>query len=127
MRDEAFTVSGVAAIVGAGVLASIESVAVEIAYGTLVAIAWVWAISQVRFTWAIEGPPRSRVSWRWKVSAWLSAKAAFFTIAGSFFWFDWFDPHLHAIAILVLAAVHVWSYAAWRRLPMPVPGQGARR
>ncbi len=87
---------------------------IEIAYAIVVAMAWIWALSQVRQAGRYEG-----WSWHHTTALWMTTKASFFTFVGSVWWFDWFDPLAHELAIYALVAVHLVAFGHWIVLTPP--------
>lgn len=87
----------------------------EPAYAVLAFVAWFWGFSQVLWFW------RHKTPWRFTTMLLMVAKAAFFTFVGSVFWFDWFDPNAHAVAIYSFAAVELVAFLHWLLLPSRGP------
>lgn len=93
----------------------IDNHIMEIAYAVLNFVAWVWAISQLRVA-IIRG-----TRWRWVTTGWMVAKASFFTVAGSLWWFNWFDETVFSAAIYALTIAHVIAFIEWLRVPEAEP------
>ena len=89
---------------------NLDNHAMEVAYMILVAIAWLWTISQWRMALATFN------GWRWSVTFWLTAKAVFLTNAGVIWWFNLTNPTYLEWSIYLLVVAHVEVFIHWLRL-----------
>lgn len=80
---------------------------IEVAYVVLVAVAWVWALSQV--VYAVRGPSL----WRWAVACWLTTKAAFFTVAAVTWWTNHLPERAFRTALYLLVLAHAVAFGVW--------------
>lgn len=99
---------------------------IELAYAVVAAIKWIWALSQIKAAviapdW-VWWPP----TWRIATAMRVTVLALFFTFAGSIWWFDYFNPTVHEIALYMLAIVDTWVFIVWlrRRPPDDAPMEG---
>jgi hypothetical protein len=83
----------------------------EVAYGILAFVAWVWALSQLRA--ALIKP----TEWRVVTVLWMATKAGFFTYAGSIWWTNELNTTALKYAVYTLAITHVIAFIAWLRIP----------
>lgn len=93
----------------------IDNHVMEVAYAVLVFVAWVWALSQLRVA-IVRG-----TRWRWVTVMWMTAKASFFTVIGSIWWFNWLDTGVLSAAIYALTIAHVIAFIEWLRVPDAEP------
>ena len=86
----------------------------HVAYVATCIVVWLWGISQLRYAVrsGLGWPP----SWSLTAAVWLLTKALFFTYIGWQAWGALDDPP-HVYVVLAIAAVHVWAFWQWLRLP----------
>ena len=97
---------------------------IEAAYLILITIAWLWALSQLRYAVRYGG------AWRWITAYWLASKAAFFTVAGSVWWTNHLNETVFRLALYSLVTAHLIAFIKWITLPKttalaPEPRKGS--
>lgn len=87
----------------------LDNVMIQLAYAVIVAVAWAWAISQVKILRDTRDP------WHVMVALWMVSKAVFFTFAGMAWWIGELYYNLFLVALVMLAATHLVTFTGWLR------------
>ena len=89
----------------------------QLAYLLIVAIAWCWAVSQIRLALhELRWPP----SWRVNAAQWITVKAFFFSAVG---WLAWDDIPTYSWIVYIIAVSHLIVFVHWTRLPSPAKAE----